>query len=43
MILHNTFRDKLNEGKGTIGTHVLFHDPDIPEMIGDTGLFDYAE
>ena len=43
MILHNTFRDKINEGKGTIGTHILFHDPDIPEMVGDTGLFDYAE
>lgn len=43
MILHNTFRDKLDAGKPTIGTHFLFHDPDIPEMIGDSGFFDYGE
>jgi 2-keto-3-deoxy-L-rhamnonate aldolase RhmA len=43
MILENTLRAKLDEGKPTIGTHVLFTDPDIPEIIGDTGLFDYAE
>jgi len=43
MIMHNSLRKKLNEGRATIGTHVLFADPDIPEIIGDTGLFDYAE
>ncbi len=43
MILHNSFREKLTDGRPTIGTHVLFADPDIPEIIGDTGLFDYAE
>ena len=43
MIMCNTFREALNAGKPTIGTHFLFNDPDIAELIGDTGLFDYAE
>ena len=43
MILENTFRQALDAGKPTMGTHFLFAEPDIPEMIGDTGLFDYAE
>ena len=43
MIMSNTFREKLNAGKPTIGTHYLSSDPDLPEIIGDTGLFDYAE
>ena len=43
MIMRNTFREALNAGKPTIGTHFLFNDPDIAELIGDTGLFDYAE
>lgn len=43
MIMPNTFREKLNAGKPTIGTHFLFSDPDIPEIIGGTGLFDYGE
>ena len=43
MIMNNTLREKLDQDKPTIGTHVLFTDPDIPEIIGDTGLFDYAE
>ena len=43
MIMRNTFRDSLNAGKPTIGTHFLFSDPDIAELIGDIGLFDYAE
>ena len=43
MIMENTFRQKLDAGKPTIGTHFLFAEPDIPEMIGDTGYFDYAE
>jgi 2-keto-3-deoxy-L-rhamnonate aldolase RhmA len=43
MILPNTFREKLDAGKPTIGTHFMFTDPDIPELIGDTGFFDYGE
>ena len=43
MIQENTFRQALDAGKPTMGTHFLFAEPDIPEMIGDTGLFDYAE
>lgn len=43
MIMPNTFAEKLARGESTIGTHFLFADPDIPELIGDTGLFDYAE
>ena len=43
MILRNTFREKLDAGKPTIGTHFMFTDPDIPELIGDTGFFDYGE
>ncbi len=43
MILANTFREKLDRDEPTIGTHFLFADADIPEIIGDTGLFDYAE
>ena len=43
MILQNSFRTALDEGKPTMGTHFLFAEPDIAEMIGDTGLFDYAE
>ena len=42
-VLRNTLRDLLDAGKPTMGTHFLSHDPDIPEFIGDTGLFDYAE
>ena len=42
-VLANTLREKLDSGKPTIGTHFLFNDPDIPEIIGDTGVFDYAE
>jgi 2-keto-3-deoxy-L-rhamnonate aldolase RhmA len=43
MILPNTLRATLDAGKPTISTHVMFSDPDIPELIGDTGFFDYAE
>ena len=43
MIMPNTFHAKLCRGEPTIGTHFLFADPDIPELIGDTGVFDYAE
>ena len=43
MIMTNTFQEKLARGESTVGTHFLFADPDIPEIIGDTGLFDYGE
>lgn len=43
MIMPNTLRQKLTAGRPTIGTHYLSPDPDIAEIIGDTGLFDYAE
>lgn len=43
MILSNTLREKLDQGKATIGTHYLSADPDLPEIIGDTGLYDYGE
>ncbi len=43
MIMSNTLRDKLSAGSPTICTRYLSYDPDMPEIIGDTGLFDYAE
>ncbi len=43
MIMANAFREKLTQGKPTMGTHYLSADPDLPEIIGDTGLFDYGE
>lgn len=43
MILQNTFREKLDRGEPTMGTHFLFAEPDIAEMIGDSGYFDYGE
>lgn len=43
MIMANTFRAALDAGKPTLGTHFLFADPDIAELIGDVGLFDYGE
>ena len=43
MIMANTLREKLDAGKPTIGTHYLSSDPDLPEIIGDTGLYDYGE
>ena len=43
MIMANTLRQKLDAGAATMGTHFLSADPDIPEIIGDTGLFDYGE
>ena len=39
----NSLRAKLVAGAPTIGTHYLSADPDVPEIIGDVGLFDYAE
>lgn len=43
MIMRNALRQKLVAGEPTLGTHFLSADPDIPEIIGDTGLFDYGE
>ena len=43
MIMDNTFRTKLREGKPTVGTHFMSSDPDLPEIIGDTALYDYGE
>ncbi len=43
MMMSNSFRETFAAGKPTIGTHFLSSDPDIPELIGDTGLFDYGE
>ena len=43
MLMPNALRDKLDRDRPTVSTHFLFTDADIPEMIGDTGLFDYAE
>lgn len=43
MILHNSLRALFNAGSPTLGTHFMFNDPDIPELIGDTQLFDYGE
>ena len=43
MILTNPLRKKLDMGQPTIGTHIMFCDPDIAEMVGDLGLFDYGE
>jgi len=43
MMLPNAVRKKFDNDEPTIGTHFLSSDPDIPEIIGDTGLFDYGE
>ena len=43
MIMPNSLRQKLAAGEPTVGTHYLSSDPDLPEIIGDSGLFDYAE
>ena len=43
MIMTNRLREKFDSGAPTVGTHFLSSDPDIPEIVGDTGLFDYGE
>ena len=43
MILPNSFRTMLDAGKPTLSTHLLSPDPDLAEIVGDLGLFDYAE
>lgn len=41
--MENTFHQRIASGEPTLGTHMLFSDPDIPELVGDTGIFDYVE
>jgi 2-keto-3-deoxy-L-rhamnonate aldolase RhmA len=43
VILDNTLRGRFDDGKPTLGTHIQFADPDIAELVGDLGVFDYAE
>lgn len=43
MILDNRLHAKFTAGAATLGTHFLSSDPDIAEIIGGTGLFDYGE
>ncbi len=40
---NNRLRELLNEGKPTVGTHVITPWPRIVEVIGHTGAFDYIE
>ncbi len=40
---NNRLRELLNEGKPTIGTHVITPWPRIVEVIGHSGAFDYIE
>ncbi len=39
----NTFRERLNDGKPTIATHIHTTWPSVIEAIGHTGLYDYVE
>ncbi|MBN1856334.1 MAG: 2,4-dihydroxyhept-2-ene-1,7-dioic acid aldolase [Dehalococcoidia bacterium] len=39
----NRLRDLLNEGKPTLGTHIISPWPGIVEVIGHSGAFDYVE
>ncbi|MQY73803.1 MAG: hypothetical protein GH142_09080, partial [Dehalococcoidia bacterium] len=39
----NRMRELLNAGKPTVGTHVITTSPEIIEVIGHSGLFDYIE
>jgi len=40
---NNRLRELLNEGKPTLGTHVISPWPGIVEVIGHSGAFDYIE
>jgi 2-keto-3-deoxy-L-rhamnonate aldolase RhmA len=40
---NNRLRELLNEGKPTLGTHVIIPWPGIVEIIGQSGMFDYIE
>ncbi len=39
----NRLRQLLNEGKPTLGTHVISPWPSIVEIVGHSGMFDYVE
>ena len=39
----NLLRELLNEGKPTLGTHVITPWPGMVEVIGQSGAFDYIE
>jgi 2-keto-3-deoxy-L-rhamnonate aldolase RhmA len=39
----NKFRELLNAGKPTIGTRMISVGPELVEVIGHTGMFDYVE
>jgi len=39
----NRLRQLLNEGKPTLGTHVIIPWPGVVELIGYSGVFDYVE
>lgn len=39
----NTFRELLNDGKPTLGTHIHATWPSVVEILGHTGLYDYVE
>jgi len=40
---NNRLRELLNEGKPTMGTHVIIPWPGVIELIGHSGAFDYVE
>jgi 2-keto-3-deoxy-L-rhamnonate aldolase RhmA len=40
---HNLLRERLNEGKPTVGTHILSAWPTLVELIGHSGQYDYVE
>jgi 2-keto-3-deoxy-L-rhamnonate aldolase RhmA len=39
----NRLRQLLNEGKPTLGTHIIIPWPGVVEIIGHSGMFDYIE
>jgi len=39
----NRFRELLNAGQPTLGTHILSCWPTVVELVGQTGLYDYIE
>src|SRR3989442_10523725 len=40
---NNRLRELLNQGKPSIGTHLLSAWPTVTEIVGQTGLWDYIE
>jgi 2-keto-3-deoxy-L-rhamnonate aldolase RhmA len=40
---HNRLRELLNQGKPSLGTHLLSAWPTITELVGQTGYWDYIE